>query len=200
MAPLINVRIAVLAMDGFEESELTTPVKELLEAGAAVDIVSEKKGKIQGFKHFNKSLQVPVDRILAEVNSNEYQGLILPGGALNADYERTVEKALDFVRAFQKEKKPIAAICHAPWVLISAGLVKGRTLTSYFSIQDDIKNAGGNWVDQEVVRDRNWITSRQPSDLKAFCRETIHLIADSLLGKAPPRQAEALRKFKVEES
>ena len=178
MAQFNNIRAAVLASDGFEESELTEPVKALLDAGVQVDIISNKPGKIQAFKHHEKSIQISVDRTLDQVSPENYDVLMLPGGALNADACRCIPKVLKFVRSFDKAGKPIAVICHAPWILVSAGLVEGRTLTSYKTIQDDIKNAGGNWVDKEVVVDRNWVTSRQPSDLPAFNREMLKLISD----------------------
>ncbi len=180
MAQLNNIRAAVLATDGFEESELTEPVKALRNAGVQVDIVSIKPGKIQAFRHHDKSIQVPVDRTLGQVSPDDYQVLMLPGGALNADAARILPQVQDFVRSFDEEGKPMAVICHAPWLLVSSGLVKGRTLTSYKTIQDDIRNAGGNWVDREVVVDGNWVTSRKPSDIPAFNREMLKLISDYL--------------------
>lgn len=173
---LNEISVAVFAMDGFEESELTEPVKVLRNAGAQVEIISLKPGKIQAFKHFDKSIQIDVDRTLSVIDPNEYDVLVLPGGALNADSSRIIPEVQKFVRSFQEASKPMAVICHAPWILVSSGLVAGRTLTSYMTIQDDIRNAKGNWVDQEVVVDQNWVTSRQPSDLPAFNRELLNLI------------------------
>lgn len=173
MAKLDNIRVAVIATDGFEESELTEPVKALREAGAQVDIVSVKSGQIQAFKHHDKSITVPVDRTLDQAKPDEYDGVVLPGGALNADALRLEAGVQSFLRAADKAGKPMAVICHAPWELISAGLVKGRKLTSYYTIQDDLKNAGANWVDSEVVIDGNLVTSRKPDDLPAFCREML---------------------------
>lgn len=173
MAKLDNIRVAVIATDGFEESELTEPVKALREAGAQVDIVSVKSGQIQAFKHHDKSITVPVDRTLDQAKPDEYDGVVLPGGALNADGLRLEAGVQSFLRAADKAGKPMAVICHAPWELISAGLVKGRKLTSYYTIQDDLKNAGANWVDSEVVIDGNLVTSRKPDDLPAFCREML---------------------------
>ncbi len=178
MAQINTIRAAVFAIDGFEESELTEPLKALRDAGIQADIVSIKPGKIQAFRHQDKSIQVPVDRTLDQVSPGDYQVLMLPGGALNADAVRIMPQVQDFVRSFDKAGKPIAVICHAPWLLVSSGLVKGRKLTSYKTIQDDIRNAGGNWVDQEVVVDRNWVTSRKPSDIPAFNREMLKLISD----------------------
>ncbi len=174
-----DFRVAVLATDGFEETELTSPVQALRDAGADVKIISLKPGKIQAFKHFEKSIQVDVDQTIAEVDPSEFQGLVLPGGALNADQMRGEAGVKDFVRAFNDAGKPIAAICHAPWILISAGVLNGgkRTLTSWPSLQDDIRNAGGDWVDQEVVVKGNLVTSRKPDDLPVFNRETIWLFS-----------------------
>lgn len=172
-----NIRVACIATDGFEESELTEPVKALKEAGARVDVIAPKSGSIQGFKHHDKSNTVPVDRTLDQITPDQYDAALLPGGALNADALRMEQKLQSFLKTFQQQGKPVAAICHAPWELVSAGLTKGRTLTSYYTIQDDIRNAGANWVDQEVVVDGNWVTSRQPTDLPAFNREMISLFS-----------------------
>jgi len=174
---LNKVRAAVFAMDGFEERELTEPVKALRNAGAQVDIISLKLGKIQAFNHFDKTIQIDVNRVLSEVDPNEFDLLVLPGGALNADTSRIIPEVQTFVRAFHEASKPMAVICHAPWILVSSGLVAGRTLTAYKTIQDDIRNANGNWIDQEVVVDQNWVTSRQPADLPAFIREIFNLIS-----------------------
>jgi protease I len=162
------MRIAVLATDGFEEAELTQPLLALETGGAKVEVVSPTEETIQGVKHLDKGVRVNVDRRLDDARADDYDALVLPGGAYNADALRVLAAAQEFVRAVQNAGKPIAAICHAPWLLISAGLVRGRTLTGYHTIQDDIRNAGGNWVDKEVVVDDNWVTSRQPSDLPAF--------------------------------
>jgi protease I len=160
--------VAVLATDGFEEAELTQPLLALETEGARAEVVAPAAGAIQGFKHTEKGVRVNVDRVLDRASADDYDALLLPGGALNADALRTLPAAQAFVRAFQEAGKPIAFICHAPWLLVSTGLVRGRTLTSYHTIQDDIRNAGGNWVDREVVVDDNWVSSRQPSDLSAF--------------------------------
>jgi protease I len=177
MTDVKNLRVAILATDGFEESELTEPARALQEAGAQVEIISLKSGEIQGFQHHDKGNTVKVDRVLDEVQAADYDALQLPGGGLNADALRVQPKVQAFVQEFQSQGKPIAVICHAPWILVSAGLVQGRTLTSYHTIQDDIRNAGGHWVDQEVVVDDNWVTSRQPEDLEAFNREMLNLFA-----------------------
>jgi protease I len=175
MADLNQLQVAVLATDGFEEAELTEPVKALREAGAKVVVIAPHDGEIQGFKHHDKSKTVKVDMTLDRAEPDKFDALMLPGGALNADAMRAEPKARDFIRAIQDSGKPIAAICHAPWELISAGLVRGRKMTSYHTIQDDLRHAGAEWTDKEVVVDRNWVTSRKPDDIPAFNREMIGL-------------------------
>ena len=181
MSELSDFRVAVPATDGFEDSELTEPVKALREAGARVTILSPKPGEIQGVRHdIDKTIKVKVDRNVKGASADEFDAVHLPGGALNADAMRMVPEVQAFLRAMQDAGKPFAVICHAPWELVSAGLVDGRTLTSYHTIQDDIRNAGGHWVDREVVEDGNWVSSRQPSDLPAFNRAMIHLFSRSV--------------------
>lgn len=177
MTNLKNMRIAIIAVDGFEEVELTDPKKALEKAGAYADVVSAQGGKIQGFKHHDKAGQVKVDRTLEEAKPHEYDALMLPGGALNADSARANPEVRYFIREMDRAGKPIAAICHAPWELISAEVVRGRRLTSWPTIQDDIRNAGGEWTDEEVVVDQNLVTSRGPKDLPAFDREMIALFS-----------------------
>lgn len=177
MRSLENLRVAVLVTDGFEESELVEPVRALKEAGATVDVISDQSKQVQAFRHHDKSTTVSVDRALQEVQPDDYDAVMLPGGALNADALRVEPKVQSFLQQIQQSGKPIAAICHAPWALISADLVQGRTLTSFHTIQDDIRNAGGKWVDQEVVVDGNWVTSRKPDDLVAFNREMLELFS-----------------------
>jgi protease I len=176
-----SLKIAVIATDGFEEAELIDTVKALKDAGAQVDIIAPSttahSGKIQAFRHQEPSVQVDVNRSLEDSHSDDYDGLLLPGGALNADKLRADQKVLDFVKEFDASQKPIAAICHAPWILVSAGVADGRILTSYFTIRDDLKNAGANWVDQSVVVDKNFVTSRMPDDIPAFNREMIKLFS-----------------------
>jgi protease I len=174
-----NLKIAVIATDGFEEAELTETVQALKNAGSHVDIIAPHEGKIQAFRHQEPSIQVDVNKSLEDVHANDYDGLLLPGGALNADRLRADQKVLDFVKLFDASQKPIAAICHAPWILISAGIAEDRILTSYFTIRDDLKNAGANWVDQSVVVDKNIVTSRMPDDIPAFNREMIKLFSRS---------------------
>jgi protease I len=186
MSKLTDFRVAVLATDGVEETELTEPVKALKDAGAQVTILSLKPGQIQAVRHdLDKTIKVKVDRALRDVSAAEFDAVHLPGGTVNADSMRLVPEVRAFLRAMQEAGKPISAICHAPWELISAGLVFGRTLTSYHSIQDDVRNAGGDWVDREVVEDGNWVTSRQPADLPHFNRAMLSLFSRSLVANHP---------------
>jgi len=174
---LSGLHVAALVTDGFEQSELFEPTKALRHAGARVEVVSPKTGTVLGFHHFDQGQTVHVDRALRDANPDDYDALLLPGGALNADALRVVPEAQAFARRMQDAGKPIAVICHGPWLLVSAGLARGRRLTSYHTIQDDIRNAGGDWLDQEVVEDANWVSSRQPSDLPAFNRAMLRLFA-----------------------
>ena len=184
MSFLHQMRVAIIAVDGFEESELTEPKKALEKAGATADVVSEKKGTIQGFKHHDKAGKIKVDRTLDEIHIDEYDAIMLPGGALNADYTRAVPRVRQIIFEMDRARKPIAAICHAPWELISAEVVTGRKMTSWHTIQDDIRNAGAQWVDEEVVVDQNLVTSRGPQDLPAFNREMIALFAKEAVPQA----------------
>jgi protease I len=171
---LSGKKVAVLATDYFEEVELTEPVKALKAAGAKVDIIAPKSGEIKGLKHVELGQAVKVDKTLDEADPADYDALVLPGGAVNADKLRIVQKARDFVTKMMDEMgKPTAVICHAPWILVSAGLARGKKMTSYFTIQDDMRNAGADWVDEEVVVDGNLITSRNPDDLPAFNKALI---------------------------
>ena len=182
MSELNGFRVAVLATDGFEDSELTEPVKALREAGAQVTILSPRPGEIQGVRHdIDKTIKVKVDRAVKGTSVEEFDAVLLPGGALNADAMRMVPEVQAFLREMQEAGKPISVICHAPWELVSAGLVSGRTLTSYYTLQDDIRNAGGTWVDEEVhvctAGSNTLVTSRRPDDLKAFCQEAVEAFA-----------------------
>jgi protease I len=181
---LSHMRVAILASDGFEQAELEKPRKALEESGAKTFVIAPKSGKIQGFEHDEKGDKVNVDMTLDKAQPNDFDAVLLPGGALNADFLRAEKKAQEFLRSIDQAKKPIAVICHAPWLLVSAGLVKGRTITSYHTIQDDIRNAGGNWKDEEVIRDRNWVSSRQPTDIPAFNREMIALFSEPTAKRA----------------
>jgi len=182
MSVLSGFRVAVLATDGFEEAELMKPVEALKEAGASVSIVSLKPGTIQGVqKDKDKGAKISVDHGIQEGEAMDFDGVHLPGGTLNADQLRMVPEVQQFLREMQDAGKPIAAICHAPWELVSAGLVSGRRLTSYYTVQDDIKNAGGIWIDQPVVIDDNWVTSRKPDDLPGYIDAMISVFSASTI-------------------
>lgn len=173
---LAGKRIAILATDGFEQSELTEPRDALTEVGAEVEIVSLRPGRIQGMKHKEKGDQVPVSALVADCRARDYDGLVLPGGLSNPDEMRTHPEAVLFVTDFFRLGKPVGAICHGLWMLVEADVVSGRTLTSWPSLMTDLRNAGADWVDREVVLDDNLVTSRKPSDLPAFCRKFIMLV------------------------
>ncbi|GCF08316.1 type 1 glutamine amidotransferase domain-containing protein [Dictyobacter arantiisoli] len=175
---LDGVRVAILVTDDFEQAELAEPKKALERCGATTKIIAPKAGQVQGLNHDEKADAFPVDLTLDQANVNDFDAVLLPGGAVNADALRMEQKARTFVQQVNQSGRPMAVICHAPWLLVSSGLVKGRTLTSYFTIQDDIRNAGGNWVDQQVVRDHNLVTSRSPQDLPAFNSAIVSLIAE----------------------
>ena len=166
-------RIAIVASDGFEQSELFEPQKALKAAGATVEIIAPKSGKIQGMEHHNKGKKASVDRTIDAAKAEDYAALVLPGGVANPDALRADERVVDFVRHFFETKKPVAAICHGPWTLIEAQVAKGRTVTSWPSLKTDLKNAGANWVDREVVVDGHLVTSRKPDDLPIFCAKMI---------------------------
>jgi protease I len=173
MADIANRRIAVLATDGFEQVELTEPVKALKQAHAQVVVVSPKSGQIQGMNHHEKGDKITVDQELSAVSADQFDALVLPGGVANPDTLRIDTGAVDFVRSFAQADKPIAAICHGPWTLINAGAIDGRKMTSWPSLEADLRNAGADWVDEEVVVDRGLVTSRKPDDLPAFCAQMI---------------------------
>jgi protease I len=176
--PLKHKRVAILAANGFEQAELEEPLKALKKAGAEVRIVSTKEGQIQGMRHADKGDFFDVDLTLDEAHAEDFDALQIPGGLMNPDELRSTPEAVEFVRAFAEAGKPIAAICHGPWVLIEAGLVRDRTLTSWPAIQTDIKNAGGHWVDKEVVVDQGLVTSRKPDDIPAFNKKMIEEFAE----------------------
>ena len=178
MENLKNKKIAILATDGFEQSELFKPLEKLKEAGADVHIVSLKNGEIKGWDKDNWGKSIKVDKTLDQVKAEDYNGLMLPGGLINPDTLRQEEKAITFVKDFFKQHKPVAAICHAPQLLIEADVVKGREMTSFASIKTDLKNAGANWKDAEVVTDQGLVTSRNPDDLPAFCRKMVEEFAE----------------------
>ena len=178
-ADLHGKRIAVLATDGFEQSELTEPVRTLRHAGAEVEVVSPKRDQIQGMQHHEKGDRIAVDRTLDEARPEEYSGLVLPGGVANPDALRTDPRAVAFVRAFFDQKKPVAAICHDPWMLVEADVVADRTVTSWPSLKTDLTNAGARWIDRDAVVDTGLVTSRKPADLPVFCQKAIELFREA---------------------
>jgi protease I len=172
---MASKRIAFLATDGVEQIELTKPWEELKSAGFQVELLSVKDDEIQGFHHRDKGDTFPVDRPVREADASEYDGLVLPGGVVNPDKLRTEPDAVGFVKSFFDQGKPVAAICHGPWLLVEADVVRGRTLTSWPSVKTDIRNAGGEWIDEEVMEDQGLVTSRSPDDLEAFCKKSIEI-------------------------
>jgi len=193
MKKLKGLRVAVLATDGFEQVELTVPVKKLKREGADVTIVSLHEGKIRGMNLLYPGKKVRVDATLKDVKAADYDAVLIPGGFVNPDTLRQSALAQDFVRDADIIDLPMAVICHGPWVLASAGLVEGRKLTSWPGIKDDVKNAGGEWVDEPVLRDRNWVSSRGPHDMAAFLNGMVELFAE----KMPEVESRTLTKAKV---
>jgi protease I len=179
MADTLNgKRVAFLATEGVEQIELTEPWKAVEAAGATPELVSLQDGEVQAFEHLDKADRFPVDRTAAEANAADYDGLVLPGGVANPDFLRADEDAVAFVRSFFEQGKPVGAICHAPWTLVEADVLRGRTLTSWPSLQTDIRNTGGRWVDEEVHVDEGLVTSRRPDDLPAFCAKVVEELAE----------------------
>jgi protease I len=170
-------KVAILAADMFERVELEEPRKALEDAGAGVDVVSIHDGEIKGFDHFEAANTVKVDRTIEEVSPHDYDALLIPGGVGNPDQLRGDESVVSFVREFHDSGKPMAVICHGPWVLVESGAVRGKRVTSWPTLETDIRNAGGDWVDQEVVVDRNVVTSRKPDDIPAFNREMLRIFS-----------------------
>jgi protease I len=177
-------KVAFLATDGVEQVELLDPRKALEEAGAATHVIAPKSGEIKGWNHTEWGEKIKVDKTLEQAKAADYDALVLPGGVINPDHLRTNEKAVSFVKDFVASGKPVAAICHGPWTLIEAGVVKGKTMTSWPSLKMDLKNAGATWVDKEVVSDGGFITSRKPDDIPAFSKKIIEEIADGVHLKA----------------
>ena len=184
MASLNGKNIAILATDGVEQLELTVPRDTLAAEGARITVIALKSGTIQGMNHDEKGDKITVDAALASVGPDQFDALVLPGGVANPDKLRADKDAVAFVRSFVTSGKPVASICHGLWTLIEADGVRGRTVTSWPSLQTDLRNAGANWVDREVVRDGMLVTSRKPDDLKAFCREISAMIAEGAQRKA----------------
>lgn len=181
-------KVAILATHGFEQTELTEPQRALREAGAEVHVVSPERGPLQAFSHFDKSIEVDVDRTLDQVQASDYDALVIPGGLFNPDQLRVDEAALRFTKAFFAEGKPVGAICHGPWLLVNADVARGRELTSVKTIRKDLENAGAHWVDRQVVVDQGLVTSRTPDDLPAFCA---HLIEEIGEGRHPRQRRSA---------
>jgi protease I len=184
MESLQGRKVAILVTDGFEQVELTEPRKALQEAGAQADIVSPTEGQVKGWNHTEWGDKFPVDASLQNARADEYDALLLPGGVMNPDHLRRNPAVQRFVKSFFDNGKPVAAICHGPWTLIDAGVVRGRKMTSYETIQMDLKNAGAEWVDQEVVTDGNLVTSRKPDDIPAFNKAMVKLFAHEEVGAA----------------
>ena len=173
-------RVAILATDGVEQIELEEPRRALDGAGAVTHLISQEEGSIQAMNHDDKGARIPVDRVLGDARASEYEALLLPGGVANPDRLRLDERAVQFVREFMLAEKPVAAICHAPWLLVEANAVAGRTLTSWPSLKTDIRNAGGDWVDEKVRVDDQLITSRKPDDLPEFCAMMLRKFEDRI--------------------
>jgi protease I len=182
MAPqqLQGKRVAILATDGVEQVELTEPRKALDAAGARTVVVSPKDGRIKGWQHDHWGDEIPVDQGLEGARAEDFDALLLPGGVMNPDHLRQDKRAVQFVRQFFEAGKPVAAICHGPWMLVEAGVLRGKTVTSWPSLQTDIRNAGGDWVDREVVTDEGLVTSRKPDDIPAFNRKMIEEFAEGV--------------------
>ncbi|PUA18240.1 type 1 glutamine amidotransferase domain-containing protein [Glaciimonas sp. PCH181] len=177
-AVLAHIKIAILVTDGFEQAELLKPKEALEAAGATVHVISDKKDSVQGFKHTEKGVRIDVDCALEEAPPDDYEAVLLPGGVVNGDALRMSSKAQAFIQDINQANKPIASICHGGWLLISTGIVKGRTLTSWPSLQDDFRNANAKWLDQEVVCDKNFVSSRKPDDIPAFNAAFISLLQE----------------------
>jgi protease I len=185
MGKLDGKRIAFLATDGVEQIELTEPLNAVRDEGADVDVISLKEGEFQGFEHLDKGQTFTADKAVADVSADDYDGLVQPGGVANPDFLRGDPDAVAFFRAFFEAKKPVGVMCHGPWMLVEADVAKGRTVTSWPSVQTDLRNAGATWVDEEVVVDQGLVTSRKPDDLPAFCAKIVEEFAEGRHTEAP---------------
>jgi protease I len=186
-------KIAFLAADGVEQVELTEPWRAVEEAGGEPELLSIASGEIQAFNHLDHGDTFSVDREVAQADATDYDGLVLPGGVANPDFLRGDEKAVGFVRGFFDQGKPVGVICHGPWTIVEAGVVKGRTITSWPTLRTDIQNAGGNWVDEDVVVDAGLVSSRKPDDLPAFCAKIVEEFAEGEHAEQAEKTAEAVR-------
>lgn len=184
------MKVAILVSDGFEQTELTGPRDALRQHGCDTLIVSPNPGKVQGFRHHDKGEQFDVDLPLAQANAQDFDAVLLPGGVINGDQLRTIPEALRFVRDMDDDGKPIFVICHGGWLLVSAGLVDGRTMTSWPTLRDDIINAGGDWIDSETVVDGNWVSSRKPDDIPAFNHQMLDLLQQKQAGTLQARRGD----------
>ena len=176
-------RVAILATDGVEQIELTSPREALEKAGAKCVLISPKEGEIQGFKHHDKADKLEVELALSQANANDFDAVLLPGGVINGDAMRIEKKAQQFLQEMDRAGKPVFVICHGGWVLINAGLVKGHTITTWPTLEIDMRNAGATWKDEQCVRDRNWVSSRKPDDLPAFNAEIVKCLGSMQAGK-----------------
>jgi protease I len=191
MGKLDGKRIAFLATDGVEQVELTEPMKAVRDAGAEIDLISLEAGEFQGFDHLDHGDTFTADKAVADANPDDYDGLVQPGGVANPDFLRADADAVAFFRAFFEAKKPVGAICHGPWMLVEAGVANGRKVTSWPSVKTDLRNAGADWVDEEVVVDEGLVTSRKPDDLPAFCAKIVEEFAEGRHEDAPQPAASA---------
>jgi protease I len=189
---LLGKRIAFLATDGVEQVELTEPWKAVEQAGGEPELVSLESGEIQAFNHLDHGDTFSVDTEVAQAQAGDYDALVLPGGVANPDFLRMDENAVTFVQDFFEQGKPVGVICHGPWTIVEAGVVKGRTITSWPSLQTDILNAGGNWVDEEVVVDAGLVSSRKPDDLPAFCAKIVEEFAEGEHAEQAEKTAQAV--------
>jgi protease I len=186
-------RIAFVAADGVEQIELTEPWKAVEEAGAEPELLSVEEGEIQGFEHLDKGGTFKVDKVVSQADPSDYEGLVLPGGVANPDFLRMDEDAVKFIKRFFEQGKPVGVICHGPWTLVEAGVVKGRKITSWPSLKTDIRNAGGNWVDEEVGVDAGLVSGRKPDDLPAFCAKIVEEFSEGEHAERAEKTAAATR-------
>jgi len=200
MKNLSGKKVAILTENGFEEDELTSPKKALEEAGAQVDIVSPQEDRVRGWKHDHWSLELPVDVMLENAKEEDYDALVLPGGVINPDKLRRKKEAVAFANAFLEKNKPVATICHGPQLLIETGKLNGVKMTSFASVQTDLKNAGAVWQDEEVVYDRNLITSRSPEDLKAFNKKMIEVLGENTGSTTPEGERSDALQYKYSQA